>query len=116
MTYVNAQKLNRRITIERKATTQDTWGQPSTSWVEVASVHAQVKFITGAGFVGQEFFSGGLEVSRPIASFRIRKRDGIDAGMRISYDGRYYDIKVVLPDEQDRRHIDLGVATGANNG
>lgn len=119
--YVQAQKLNRRITIERKTKEKDDFGQTLPVWVEVCKLWAHGKSITGSGFVNQEFATAGTEVSRATASFRVRRRAGIDAGMRIverrkGWPTTYYDIKVVLPDLQDNRYMDIGVATGANEG
>lgn len=119
--YVQAQKLNRRITIERKTTAKDSFGQTQQVWLEVCKLWAQEKSITGSGFVNQEFATAGTEVSRATASFRVRRRAGISAGMRVverrkGWPTTYYDIKVVLPDLQDGRFMDLGVATGANEG
>lgn len=120
-TYVQAQKLNRRIAIERKTTAKDEFGQTVLAWVPVCKLWAHGKSITGSGFVNQEFATAGTEVSRATASFRVRRRSGIEAGMRIverrsGWPTTYYDIKVVLPDLQDNRFMDIGVATGANEG
>lgn len=117
MAYLNAQRLNRRIRLQRRVDGQDDLGQPLTDWETVATVWAYAKFQTGIGFVGQEVFAGGNEVSRPVASFRIRWRSGVVPAMRIvDQADRIYDIRVVLPDEQDHRYLDLGVATGASSG
>ena len=117
MAYLNAQRLNRRITIQRRTELQDTYGQPELEWSNVCTVWAHARFQTGMGFVGQEMHAGGTEVSRPVASFRIRWRRDIAAGMRIVDEaGRLFDIRVVLPDAQDQRYIDLGCATGASDG
>ena len=94
----------------------DSWGQRNDTWSDVCCVWANFKTISGTGFVNQEFVAGGQEVSRSTASVRIRFRDDIQAGMRVILDGRYYDIKVVLPDEEWREYVDLGVAFGANDG
>jgi SPP1 family predicted phage head-tail adaptor len=115
--YLNAQKLNRRITIQQRTDSQDTAGQPLLVWTDVCTVWAHVKFQSGMGFVSQEMFVGGNEVSRPVASIRIRWRDGIEPGMRVvDTAGRLFDIRVVLPDAQDHRYLDLGCATGASDG
>jgi SPP1 family predicted phage head-tail adaptor len=114
--YLNAQKLNRRVEIQRKVAGSDSWGQPTEQWVRVCKLWAHIKTITGSGFVNQEFVAGDIEVSRPTASVRVRKRDGITAGMRLVHGTTNYDIKVVLPDLQDNRYMDIGVATGANQG
>lgn len=119
--YIQAQKLNRRITIERKTKTKDSFGQAMNQWIHVCKLWAYEKSISGSGFVNQEFVADGTEVSRATASFRVRRRAGITAGMRAvqrikGFPTAYYDIKVVLPDLQDNRYMDLGVATGANDG
>lgn len=114
--YVQAQKLNRRITIQRKTQCQDAAGQLLDIWVDVCKAWAHIKTITGSGFMNQEFIGGGIEVSRATASIRIRRRSGLDAGMRVLYGPYIYEIRVVLPDLQDNRFIDLGCATGANEG
>lgn len=115
--YLQAQKLNRRITIQRKVGGQDSLGQPIESWVNVCQLWAHIKTISGSGFINQEFHDGGREVSRTTASIRVRKRDGITADMRVLLsDGTIYEIRVVLPDLQDNRYMDLGVAVGANRG
>jgi len=119
--YLKAQTLNRRITVQRKTTVKDAFGQTLNQWVDVCKLWAFGKSITGSGFVNQEFVTGGTEVSHATASFRVRRRAGIDASMRIverraGWPTTYYDIKAVLPDLQDNRYMDIGVATGANEG
>ena len=114
--YVHAQKLNRRVTFQRLVGGADSWGQPNTQWVDAFKLWAHVKSITGAGFVGQEFVAGEIEVSRATASVRVRKRPGITPDMRCLIGGVVHEIRVVLPDEQDQRFIDIGVASGANDG
>lgn len=114
--YLQAQKLNRRITIQRKVGGQDSLGQPVDQWVDVCKLWAHIKTISGSGFVNQEFYDGGKEVSRTTASIRVRKRDGITPDMRVLHQGQVYEVRVVLPDLQDNRYMDLGVAIGANEG
>lgn len=114
--YVNAQKLNTRVAFERPASGVDTYGQPNVGWVPAFKLWAHIKTITGSGFMNQEFQTGGLEVSRPTASVRVRMRDDITADMRVVIKGKPYEIRVVLPDLQDDRYLDIGVATGASDG
>lgn len=116
MPYLKAQSLNRRVVIQRKAGGQDAAGQPLDNWVTYCKLWANFKTISGSGFVNQEFYAAQHEVSRTTASVRVRKRDGIEAGMRLIHQGVTYEIRVVLPDLIDNRYMDLGVAVGANNG
>jgi SPP1 family predicted phage head-tail adaptor len=114
--YLKAQSLNQRVAFERPAAGKDEFGQPTVGWEHAFYAWAHVKTLTGAGFMSQEFQTGGVEVSRPTASVRVRARPGITADMRVVLKGQPYEIRVVLPDLQDNRYVDLGVATGANNG
>jgi len=116
--YVKAQQLNRRIVVEQNTSlgTSTTKGFPVETWVTFKTLWAEVLTITGAGFLSQEFLAGGEEVSRITASFRIRRRTDITAGMRIRFSGEIYDIRAVLPDTRDNRFVFLGAATGANRG
>ncbi|MGV1017431.1 MAG: phage head closure protein [Fluviibacter phosphoraccumulans] len=114
--YLEAQKLNRRITIQRKVGGQDSLGQPVETWVDVCKLWSHIKTINGSGFINQEFHDGGKELSRTTASFRVRIRKGITADMRVLHQGQVYEIRVVLPDLQDNRYMDLGCAIGANQG
>ena len=115
--YVHAQKLNRRVTIERRSGARDEANQPlPDAWVPVCKIWGDWNTISGSAFVDREFIASDREVSRATASLRVRWRTDVKADMRATVDGVPYEIRVVLPDMQDRRFIDIGVAVGANNG
>ena len=101
--------LNKRITLQRKASVQDEWGQPVEQWRNVATVWGNILTVSGRGFVNQELASGGTEIARATTSIRIRKRAGIDSTMRVVYGGQVYEIKAVLPDHDGDEYIDLAV-------
>lgn len=94
-------KLDTRITIQRRATMTDAWGQPTETWADVALVWANVRHLNGI-----ESIKAGADVSVVRSSFRIRHRTGIDAGMRIVSDGSTYDIEAALPGGR-REWLDL---------
>lgn len=99
---LGAGSLNRRINIERRATTQDVLGQPVETWDLVAAVWADIRHMGG-----MESIKAGADVSTVRASIRIRYRAGIDAGMRVTHGADVYDITAVLPDEARREYVDL---------
>lgn len=94
--------LNRRINIERRATTQDALGQPSESWTLVAAVWADIRHLGGL-----ESIKAGADTSVVRASIRIRYRTGLDAGMRVTHGADTYDVRAVLPDTARREYVDL---------
>lgn len=99
---MRAGKLSSRIVIEQRVATQDAVGQPAETWSTVATVWAHIRILNG-----MEAIKADAETSITKASIRIRKRSGIDAGMRVSHAGAIYNIEAVLPDEERREHLDL---------
>ena len=96
--------LKDRITIQRHNQDRDEWETPipgTEAWVEVAKVWADVKHKSGLGTIKAD-----AEVSIVRASIRIRRRTGVDAGMRVLFDGNVYELKAVLPGPT-REYIDL---------
>jgi SPP1 family predicted phage head-tail adaptor len=114
--YVQAQKLNRRITVQRLVPGRDAEGQPNDTWVTHCKLWADINTVSGSAFVNQEFYVADREVSRPTASVRVRRRTDLVPDMRILLGTTVYDIRVILPDLQDNRFMDIGVTTGANRG
>ena len=99
---MRAGQLKHRITLQRPTGAQDAWGTPEAAgWEDVALVWADFRYQSGS-----ESIRAGADVSIVRASVRIRWRAGIDAGMRVLYQGQAYDIEAVLPGG-DRQHLDL---------
>ena len=85
MSSILASRLRERITIEQPVRTPDTYGGGDIIWAAVVTVYASVHPLTGSA----------REVSRAdqvhaIAGYRvtIRKRDDVNASMRILWNGR----------------------------
>ncbi len=98
---MQAGRLRQRITIQARTDGQDAVGQPVDIWEDVAQVWSNARHLSGA-----ESIKAASDVSVVRASFRIRHRTGIDAGMRILHAGAVYDIEAVLPGDR-REWIDL---------
>lgn len=71
-------KLRRRLKIQYKSVTRDSFGQEVVSWVDLATVWGSVQ---GAG--GREFQSAGGEQAEESWKIRIRYRSDLDRDMRI---------------------------------
>ena len=86
-----AGKLNTRVTLSQKQTTQDSIGQPVQTWVTVGEVWANVAYGTGLGAgVGQV---DAEEVQGTIGKCSIRMRQSscisaVMAGWRVQYTQR----------------------------
>lgn len=102
---MSLQKLPHYTELQQRPPGRDT------AWVKVANPWANVKYGSGMSAI-----KSGADTSITKASIRIRHRT-IDAGMRILFDGKVFDIQAVLPDGK-RQFIDLvcEVVNGGANG
>jgi SPP1 family predicted phage head-tail adaptor len=99
---MRAGSLNRLVTIKRPVTGQDAAGQPLLDKVEVATVWANVRYMTGS-----ESIRSDKDTSIVKASIRIRRRTDLNAGMEVHLGSTVYEIKAILPDEESRERVDL---------
>lgn len=108
-------RFDRQITIQQPVATQDSWGQPSTSWADVAAgVWCNRRSPTGMGVISAEMQAGGTQVSRVQYSYRIRWRTGLSAAMRVVDGDMILEIKQVVLDLAAKQYVDLVCALGAN--
>ena len=97
-----AHRLRHRVTIEQKTAGADAWGQPVETWETVAIVPAEVWPLSG-----REYIAAQAEQAGVTTKITIRYQAGIEPAMRITHDGKTYNIKAVLPDPTARRHLTL---------
>lgn len=109
-----AGKFNQRVTIQRRSTALDGSGQPLQTWTDVAVVWAFIAGDNGLGTIRRSAEGVGSEVKR--YSFRIRYHEGLDETMRVSYAGRYFDIRAVRMDYAGRDWTDLVCEDSGNGG
>ena len=98
---MSAGKLRDRIDILQRLTSSDALGQQSTAWVGVASLWAEVRFVSGI-----ETIKAGRETSTSRASVRIRSISGLDRQMRARIGAVDYEIVDIVPD-QKRAYLTL---------
>lgn len=94
--------LNCRVTIKYLNSGQDALGQPVQTWSDFVTVWASILHKSGA-----ESIRADKDTSINQASIRIRRRTDVTPAMRVYYGSTVYQIKAVLPDEQDRERLDL---------
>ncbi len=98
-------KLKRPIDLQSPSTTQDAFGQPSSTWTTVASTWASINTITskevfalGAGFTSQ--------VTHRI-TVRFNPEVTIEAGYRVIYRTRVFQVQAVSDPDEQRVQRDL---------
>ena len=84
---LNLGDMRWRVVIERRVATQDEAGQPTDEWVNVARRRAAVMALAG-----REAFAAQQRLGRVPTIFRLRYLDGIEPKMRLTCDGKRYDI------------------------
>jgi SPP1 family predicted phage head-tail adaptor len=106
---MEAGKLNRRVTIQRRAEGEDAYGQPAQGWADVVTVWAAIDDMKG-----RQFFAAQADQSQVHTKITIRYMAGVEAAMRVLHGTVVYDIHAVLG--QDRIGLELMCARGVNNG
>ena len=99
---MRAGDLRHRVAIQRKTGGTDSWGTPlPEAWATFAEVWANLLHLSGS-----ESIRADADTSIVKASCRIRWRDDVTAGDRVTHASKTYDIEAVLPGP-DRVHVDL---------
>ena len=108
---MRAGDLNRRVTIQRRTEAPTGTGGTAITWPDVATVWANIRYLSGIETVRADF-----PVSVAKASIRIRRRTDVDETCRVLHGEKVFDIKAVLFDETGREYVDLACEAGRNNG
>ncbi|MGB3069823.1 MAG: phage head closure protein [Ottowia sp.] len=102
MSTLRAGTLRDRITIQRKTGGVNEWDEPlPDGWEEHAKVWARVEHLSGLAAIKAD-----ADTSIVKASMRIRWRTDVNAGMRVLFSGKTYDIDAVQPGAT-REYVDL---------
>lgn len=94
--------LNQQVRIQQRTSAVGDDGTPVDAWTDVCTLWADIRHLSGL-----ELARADTQMSSVRASIRVRQRPGITAAMRVVYGSTVYAIHAVLPDLQDRIHMDL---------
>lgn len=101
-------EMDKRVILQAPVIGQDSNGQPTRSWTQVAAVWANIRYLSGVETIKSEMETG---VTR--ASIRVHYRAGVVPTMRVLYRGTYFNITAVLPDPTGAHFMDLVAESGA---
>lgn len=111
-------RLDKRVTIQRRTATQDSYGQELDSWTTIAQVWAQVKPLGG-----KERMRNAAMVVESILTHTVTVRYSdtlmppLEAdAWRILYGSRIFNISTSRDVEEDRRFIEFDCTEGSVNG
>lgn len=94
--------LRHRITLQKLEMVQDSYGQPTETWTDVATVWAAVNPISG-----REFFQAETINSEITHKILIRHRAGIEPSMRVKFKDRIFTILSVINFQEKNEALQL---------
>jgi len=108
-----AYKLRHRVTVQELEVSIDSDnGSQVETWVNFAQNEpAEIYPLSGREFIAAQAIQAGISTR-----FVMRWRDDLTESMRIVHEGKYYNIKSILPDPSLRRHLTILCDSGVNNG
>jgi SPP1 family predicted phage head-tail adaptor len=91
-------RLRHRITIQQPSTAQNTYGEPGTTWSDLATVWGSIEPLRG-----REYFAAQEIQAEVTTRIVIRHRADVSPTMRVNYGSDTYLIESVInPDNRDR--------------
>ena len=98
-------KMRHRVTIQSPSSTQDSYGQPTVTWTDAATVWARIETLAAReAEVAQRIY--------PTAEHKVtmRYRSGVTSDCRLKFGNRYLNVLSVQNPEQ--RNVDLVAICG----
>jgi SPP1 family predicted phage head-tail adaptor len=111
---IQAGKLRHRVTVQRYALgspQQTATGATDGAWADYITVWSSIEPVSG-----REPFLAQAHLSEITHKIRMRYHEGITAAMRISWNGRLFDIKASTNWEERNRELQLLCIEGVNEG
>lgn len=108
-------EFNCQITVQALTQSKDGFGGNVKSWTNhLENIRAERQAKSGNERRGTDH---GGEVAESREEFKINFREGIDASMRVSFKGQFFNIKHVKPfGKMNREWLLLTCDTGVNDG
>lgn len=99
---MQAGRMREPITIQAKTTSRDAYGAEVITWADQWSDWAQVQPIGGREYTALRQAQSDITMR-----MRIRYRTGVDAGMRVMWRERPYDVLEVINRDARDRELEL---------
>ena len=92
-----AGELCHRVTIQHKTTVYDEYNYETEAWTEFKKLWGKISFLSVKDSINAK--AAGSETT---ARLKLRKRDDIDTGMRVLFDGKTF--QIVSPPKPDNEN------------
>ncbi|MCW7542012.1 phage head closure protein [Aquabacterium sp. A7-Y] len=108
---MTAGELDQRITLQRRGTVKDGYGQEVVAWEDEAAVWAKAEPLQG-----REFFAAAQAQSEVTVRFTIRYRPGVVPTLRVLWRGQPHGISSVIDVKGKRQWLQLMCSQGVRDG
>jgi SPP1 family predicted phage head-tail adaptor len=108
---IDSADLNRRITIQSRAATQDSFGQQTQTWADVISCWARIEQLQGRELELAQALNS--EITHQVT---VRYRPAVTSAMRAVYQGRVFNILAVIDPETAHVVLQMQCSEGLNQG
>lgn len=92
-----AGELCHRVTIQHKTTVYDEYNYETEAWADLRKLWGKVEFLSV-----KDSINAKAAGSQTTARLKLRKRDDIDTGMRVLFDGQTF--QIVSPPKPDNEN------------
>lgn len=116
MNPISAGMLTRRIKIQRPSTIKDSVGAPCRSWLDVATVWADIQPLSGKEAVIANRISAELSHQIIVRYQSLSDNPQQVAQMRVLYKARIFNIHSALNEDEKRTQIILLASEGLDDG
>ena len=116
MNPISAGMLTRRIKIQRPSTIKDSVGAPCRSWLDVATVWADIQPLSGKEAVLANRISAELSHQIIVRYQSLFDNPQQVAQMRVLYKARIFNIHSALNEDEKRTQIILLASEGLDDG
>ena len=116
MNPISAGMLTRRIKIQRPSTIKDSVGAPCRSWLDVATVWADIQPLSGKEAVIANRVSAELSHQIIVRYQSLFDNPQQVAQMRVLYKARIFNIHSALNEDEKRTQIILLASEGLDDG
>ncbi len=116
MNSISAGMLSRRIKVQRPSTIKDSLGAPCRTWLDVATVWADIQPLSGKEAVIANRISAELTHQITVRYQPVFDNPQQVAQMRVLYKSRIFNIHSALNEDEKRTQIILLVSEGLDDG
>lgn len=116
MTALRAGQLTRRLRIQSRASTQDTFGSPNLVWTDVATVWAEIQPLSGRELESAQRLASEVSHQITVRYQSIFADTKIVAGYRALYKGRIFNIHASMNEDERNTVLTLLASEGLDDG